>query len=99
MADYINSGAAVTVNLGADTASGGAAAGDSLNSIENLRGSAFDDTLTGSGVANRLSGGDGVDTLSGGDGNDRLIGGAGADVLIGGAGGDMALYDTATMPA
>ncbi len=81
MADYITSAAKVVVNLNAGTASGGYATGDILTGIENLRGSAFNDTLTGDAGANRLSGMDGTDVLNGGAGNDRLIGGAGADRL------------------
>ena len=46
------------------------AAGDWLDSIENLRGSAHADTLTGDGSANVLEGGAGADTLNGGDGSD-----------------------------
>lgn len=95
MADYIVSNAAVTVNLALGTVSGGHAQGDVLISIENLRGSQFDDTLTGNTGDNRLSGADGTDVLDGGAGSDRLIGGAGADTLIGGTGADMALYDNA----
>ncbi|MFE0759278.1 calcium-binding protein [Inquilinus sp. NPDC058860] len=95
MADYLISNAAVNVDLAAGTASGGHAAGDTLTSIENLRGSAFNDTLTGDAGSNRLSGADGADTLDGGAGNDQLVGGAGADVLIGGEGFDSALYDNA----
>ncbi|MGK9230248.1 hypothetical protein KXS07_01035 [Inquilinus limosus] len=96
MADYISSGAGVTISLAAGTASGGDAAGDTLANIEWLRGSAFADSLTGDGGANRLSGLAGTDTLDGGAGNDQLIGGAGADVLTGGAGADAALYDNAS---
>ena len=50
---------------------------DTLTSIENLTGSAFDDTLTGDADANVLSGRDGDDTLNGGAGNDTLDGGDG----------------------
>ena len=68
----------VTVNLGGSKDAhgwvsghtGGHAAGDKLNSIENLRGSAHADTLTGDGNANVLEGGAGADTLNGGDGSD-----------------------------
>ena len=48
-------------------------------SIENLTGSAFNDTLTGDDGDNMLSGGDGADMLTGGDGNDTLDGGGGND--------------------
>ena len=72
-ASYASSGAGVTVNLGAGTASGGDAEGDTLSGIENLTGSAQADTLTGDGNANRLDGGAGVDVLVGGDGDDTYV--------------------------
>ena len=43
--------------------------GDSLTSIENLTGSAHDDTLTGDAGPNVLDGRAGADTLDGGDGD------------------------------
>ena len=70
---------------------------DTLKSIENAHGSAWNDTLLGSGVANvlrgnagddRLDGRGGNDTLDGGEGRDTLIGGIGEDRLIGGKGND-----------
>ena len=100
-ADYSGSAAAVTVNLTTGSGSGGDAEGDTLVGIENLTGSAQDDTLTGDGNANTLLGNDGNDTLSGGAGDDNLdggndddtlIGGAGADTLDGGIGSDTASY-------
>ena len=60
------------------------AAGDRLGGIENLTGSAQNDTLGGDDSANVLKGGGGNDTLSGAGGNDRLEGGAGDDTLNGG---------------
>ena len=74
--------AAVTVSLAVSTAPAqntGGAGSDTLVEIENLTGSAFNDTLTGDGNANILSGGAGDDTLNGGAGNDTLDGGAGTD--------------------
>ena len=87
-ADYNASNAAVTINRQADTASGGHAQGDSLNGIENVIGSAFNDTLTGNTDANQLFGGAGIDTINGGDGVDLIDGGTGDDNLNGGIGGD-----------
>ncbi|WP_373503530.1 calcium-binding protein [Aestuariivirga sp.] len=96
-ADYTGSNAGVTVNLEADTASGGHAQGDVLESIENLTGSSFNDTLTGDNLANVLKGGAGndvldggvnADKLDGGGGNDRLIGGQSVDTLFGRGGAD-----------
>src|SRR5206468_445294 len=62
-ADYSASAAAVTVDLAAGTGHGGDAEGDSLNSIENVIGSAFDDRLVVGIAGNRLTGGDGADTF------------------------------------
>ncbi|MFC3126690.1 calcium-binding protein [Pseudoroseomonas globiformis] len=80
-ADYINSTAAVTIILNTlsnrpTNGSGGFATGDVLNSIENLSGSAFNDTLSGNGLSNELFGGGGNDLLRGGDGEDWLFGDA-----------------------
>ncbi len=88
MAVYERSASGVTIDLGAGTASGGDAAGDSLVSIENLVGSAFADSLTGDSGANRLIGGAGNDILAGAAGDDKLLGGAGDDILNGGDGND-----------
>ena len=46
-------------------------------SIENVIGSDFNDTITGDGVANVLKGGGGADTILGGGGVDNLFGDAG----------------------
>ena len=69
-AAYTGSASAVTVNLGTSTATGGDAQGDTFTSIENLSGSAFDDTLTGDAGNNVLEGAAGADVLDGGDGLD-----------------------------
>ena len=95
---YARSVAGVQVNLATGTAKGSHAADDSFLLVENLTGSAFNDTLVGDGGANRLIGGAGVDKLAGaagddrlegGDGNDVLTGGVGRDILVGGAGADV----------
>ncbi|MBL8572833.1 MAG: hypothetical protein JNM13_04075, partial [Hyphomicrobiaceae bacterium] len=78
---FAGSSAAVTVNLGAGTASGGDADGDSFTNIEDVLGSAHADTLTGSSAANTLMGGAGNDLLEGGAGADRLDGGDGIDQI------------------
>ena len=81
------------------TDSEGTAHTEALPDIENLTGSAFDDTLAGDRRDNHLDGGAGNDTLYGGpgggddtiiaeDGNDRLFGGHGNDRLQGGLGND-----------
>jgi len=90
-ANYANSSAGVTINLEAGTATGGDATGDTLTSIENLTGSAQNDTLTGDGNANILTGGAGNDTLNGGGGDDTINLGAfftALDSINGGTGND-----------
>ncbi len=70
-ASYAGS-AAVTVDLGRGRASGGDASGDRFISIENLKGSDFNDKLTGSSASNSLDGGLGNDILTGGGGSDTF---------------------------
>jgi Ca2+-binding RTX toxin-like protein len=77
----------VTVDLSVGLATG-AFGTDILGRIENVVGSAGDDTLIGDGEANLLSGGDGDDTLNGAGGDDVLITGAGMDTVDGGTGDD-----------
>ena len=89
---YLSSGSAVDVNLTTGMGFGGSAEGDVLNSIENLIGSLFDDTLTGDMGTNRLDGDAGDDVLNGEGGNDVLLGGEGGDTLNGGEGQDLASY-------
>jgi microcystin-dependent protein len=69
---YAGSNAAVTINLGAGTASGGHAQGDTLTSIENLVGSAHADVLLGNGGANVFEGGAGGDVIDGEGGIDTV---------------------------
>ena len=81
---YANSDAGVRVTLVPGTrGEGGHAEGDTLQSFENLIGSAHDDRLFGDGGNNELSGGDGDDRIVAGLGWDRVEGGAGADTLDG----------------
>ena len=70
----------------------GEALGDTLLEIENLAGSAFNDSLAGDNAANRIDGNAGDDIIQGLDGADTLIGDRGDDLLIGGAGDDTFLY-------
>ncbi|MEA2923154.1 MAG: hypothetical protein QOD25_276, partial [Alphaproteobacteria bacterium] len=71
-ADYSASAAAVSVNLFTGLGAGGDAQGDILGGIENIVGSAFNDTLTGDNGGNALNGGRGNDTLTGGPGADTF---------------------------
>ena len=78
--DYSAMSLAVTVSL----ANGGAQAvnvnaTDTLTSIENLTGSAFDDTLTGNAGTNVLTGGLGADHLTGAAGADSFAYSSAAD--------------------
>jgi len=69
-ASYLYSTAAVTVSLVAGAVNtGGDAQGDVLTNIENLDGSAFNDTLTGNAGDNWIYGEGGADTINGGAGN------------------------------
>ncbi|MGV3511302.1 MAG: beta strand repeat-containing protein [Novosphingobium sp.] len=105
-ATYADATATVKVNLSLTAAQNTGLAGgtDRLVSIENLIGSAFNDTLTGNNDDNRIEGLAGNDTMVGGAGNDTLIGelgtdkldgGLGIDTLIGGAGNDTYTVDDA----
>ena len=99
-ADYRTSASGqVSVSLLADTASGGHAAGDTLDGIENLMGSlTLRDVLIGDNAANKLEGFGGADSLRGEAGDDYLDGGAGGDALNGGAGAnDWAVYRNSTV--
>jgi Ca2+-binding RTX toxin-like protein len=70
-ASYSQAAAGVTVSLAiAGAQDTGGAGSDTLISIEKLRGSDFDDTLTGDAASNILQGGAGDDTLDGGGGGD-----------------------------
>lgn len=86
-ATYASSTAGVNVDLTRATQQGGDAQGDTLTSIENLIGSAFDD---------RLEGGANNNTLEGGGGRDEIIGGGGRDILRGGSGADVFIFEAIT---
>lgn len=70
-ASYSTASSAVRVNLNIQTAQNTLGAGsDTLISIENVIGSAYNDTITGNGSDNLIDGGAGNDTLDGGAGTD-----------------------------
>ncbi|MBP6014326.1 MAG: AHH domain-containing protein [Alphaproteobacteria bacterium] len=85
---YVTATAGITVSMTATAGSAGDALNDTFNTVENVTGSGFDDSITGDGNAN---------TLDGGAGNDTLTGAAGADALIGGSGIDTANYAAASV--
>lgn len=97
-ADFSGAGSSVTVNLGLAGAQDTGHGLDSFAGVEDVHGSAFNDTLAGDGQRNRLSGGAGNDILNGGAGDDVLTGGLGNDTLQGGTGVDIADYSDATGP-
>jgi Ca2+-binding RTX toxin-like protein len=80
-ADYGSAPSAVNVSLESGKGYWGDSAGDTLYLIENLTGSAFDDSLVGDSNANVLDGGNGADYLKGGGGADTLKGGDGSDTI------------------
>jgi len=101
---------AIRADLLSPSTNTGDAVGDVYSSIENLEGSAFNDTLLGNNSANairgssypalgsgndKLYGRGGNDTLEGHDGNDTLDGGTGADLMKGGVGHDLYYVDSA----
>ncbi len=67
---YTTSTSGVTVNLTTGSASDGFGGTDTLSSIENVTGSAYNDTITGGTGANTIIGGAGDDTIDGAGGND-----------------------------
>jgi Ca2+-binding RTX toxin-like protein len=85
---YGRSNAGVTIFLFEGTGRGGHAEGDTLNDIENITASRFNDFIFGDSAANRFDGANGDDILAGAGGDDALEGGAGADTLDGGSGND-----------
>lgn len=80
-ADYSGSSAAVVIDIGLNTATGGDAEGDTFGFIENLVGTEYADTLTGDYAYNTLEGGAGADQLNGGDGADTASY-AGSDAAV-----------------
>ncbi len=81
MIDYSRGLSTVVVNLQTGLGRGGWADKDSYRSIEDVRGSAYNDTIIGNGAYNTLNGYRGNDTISGGYGGDELDGGDGIDSL------------------
>lgn len=93
--DYAASDAAVAIDLGLGTASGGHATNDTLGTgLDGIIGSDWNDTLTGydgqgADWTNVFYGGAGDDLMDGAAGDDSLYGGADNDTIIGGLGADV----------
>jgi Ca2+-binding RTX toxin-like protein len=81
-ASYANATTGVTANLMSSNNNTGEAAGDTYKNIQNLLGSAFNDTLAGDKNNNGLIGGDGDDVLIGNVGSDTMTGGLGSDTFV-----------------
>ena len=81
MATYSGSTTGVLVNLAIGLGSFGDAAGDTLVGIEDVYGSAYNDTIIGNSANNHLYGQDGNDSLQGGFGTDTVSGGNGDDTI------------------
>ncbi len=94
-ADYSQAAGGVAIRLDRGVAvSDGDGGADILISIENIRGSAFDDLIFGDDAANVIRGGAGRDVLLGMGGDDIIEGGAGiANELYGGLGDDVYVLD------
>jgi len=78
----------VAVDIAANTASGGHAAGDVISGFENLEGSGYADLLRGSAANTSVNGGIGNDVIYGGAGDDTINGGLDDDWIFGEAGVD-----------
>ena len=87
-AQYSESLTALVLDLADASRNTGEAAGDSYDSIEDLAGGRFADSVSGDSGSNRLFGREGADSLYGRAGDDYLNGGAHADRLAGGGGDD-----------
>ena len=77
--DYTMSQTGLVVDMTAHTATG--MGRDSINGVEKVIGSSFDDVFVGDSHDNVFEGGAGNDTLHGGKGNDTLAGGEGSDTF------------------
>jgi Ca2+-binding RTX toxin-like protein len=87
---YATANSAVKINLALTTAQNTGGAGtDTLSNIENVIGSAFDDTFTGTTAANVFDGGDGVDTLSYSNATAAVTANLNTGTATGGSGNDV----------
>jgi len=93
--EYSDSPAGVDVDLAAGTASDGFGSADGpVSNVEDLLGSAWDDTLRGTDGVNAIRGAGGNDTIHGRGGDDELSGGPGDDEIRGDAGDDTITWPT-----
>lgn len=92
-ADYRKSATGVTVDLMSQKGTGGDAEGDQLLNLENIYGSARNDTLIGDNGVNRIVAASGEDKIYGMGGNDYILTGGGYDFVDGGDGIDTVTYE------
>jgi Ca2+-binding RTX toxin-like protein len=106
-ASYASSSGYVYVNLLTKTGVGGDAQGDTLDGIDKVIGTSFNDSFVADDTGNvfeggagndYLVGGAGLDVLNGGTGDDNIEGGRGLDVLTGGAGADYFIFSRGDGP-
>ncbi|KMK63980.1 calcium-binding protein [Puniceibacterium sp. IMCC21224] len=95
---YGGNGSGITANMGAGTVIDTQGFTDRFSGIDQIRGSAFADSMAAGGVAGgvRFYGEAGNDTIVGGAGDDYLNDGAGNDSLTGGAGNDFFVNEGGT---
>ncbi len=87
--DYSSAGSGIFVDIRAGTAQDGFGGTDTIASVEEIIGGAYDDVIGGSdGVNDVLRGGAGDDNLHGRGGDDTLYGGEGLNALFGDGGND-----------
>ena len=80
---YVSASAGVAADLAAATGTG--QGNDILADVQNVTGSAFNDTLTGNSLDNTIIGQAGDDVIDGAAGNDTETGGTGDDTFNQGA--------------
>lgn len=92
---YVGAPTGVYVRLNhGDVPNDGFGGTDTISGVQNVTGTAFNDTIVGETGANVLRGGDGYDVLIGLGGDDVLFGGSGAaNEMYGGVGNDTYYVD------
>ena len=87
--DYSYGTRAAYVNLADNSKNAFDAGNHTLESIEGIIGTKYNDRIWGDNNDNYIDGGTGNDTLYGEGGNDTIFGGAGNDTIYGGTGDDV----------
>jgi Ca2+-binding RTX toxin-like protein len=90
---YLAATGPVTVDLAAGTGGATGWSTDTIQTVENINGSAHADNLSGTTGANSIRSGAGADSVAGREGNDNLNGGSANDLLYPGGGTDTVAGD------